>query len=101
MSTQILSDSDWIKKHFRQKYIYNLLDYQKKYSYKLILKHNRLLKQYYSRQLWSLVTLALCHEIFVEDIHYGKVLIYGYEYEKSTEIDQTLTLHKKLAEGFA
>ena len=75
VARSLLTEPNFVNKnYFNKDYIEKLLDYKKRYSYKLILKHNKLLKQYYSRQIWSLMTFEIWYKIFVEGIKLGKIM---------------------------
>jgi len=60
-------ESEFLRKNFNKTFILKLLDYQKNSSHKTILKHNQLLKLYYPRQIWSLLTLAMWHKTYIEN----------------------------------
>jgi len=60
-------ESEFLRKNFNKKFILKLLDYQKNSSHKTILKHNQLLRLYYPRQIWSLLTIAMWHKIYIEN----------------------------------
>jgi asparagine synthase (glutamine-hydrolysing) len=74
VSAKFLDEENDINKCFNKKYINGLLSYKNKISYRLFLSHNKLTKQYYARQIWCLLTLNMWHKMFIEDVHYGKVL---------------------------
>jgi len=67
ITSNIFLESDFLKKNFNKKFISKLLDYQKSSSHKTILKHNQLLRLYYPRQIWSLLTLAMWHKTYIEN----------------------------------
>lgn len=67
ITSNIFLDSDFLKKNFNKKFILKLLDYQKSSSHKTILKHNQLLRLYYPRQIWNLITLAMWHKTYIEN----------------------------------
>jgi len=67
ITSNIFLESDFLKKNFNKKFILKLLDYQKSSSHKSILKHNQLLRLYYPRQIWSLITLAMWHKTYIEN----------------------------------
>ena len=67
ITSNIFLDSDFLKKNFNKKFILRLLDYQKSSSHKTILKHNQLLRLYYPRQIWNLITLSMWHKTYIEN----------------------------------
>ncbi|MCK5282273.1 MAG: asparagine synthase (glutamine-hydrolyzing) [Nanoarchaeota archaeon] len=73
ITRDLILDSELYKKLFKRDYIKNLLSYRNKISYKLFLKRNKLLRQYYARQLWILASLEIWNKIFIEDTDYRKV----------------------------
>ncbi|MEA2036029.1 MAG: asparagine synthase (glutamine-hydrolyzing) [Nanoarchaeota archaeon] len=73
VSQNLILESDLFKDIFNKNYINNLFDYKNKISYKIFLKRNKLLKQYYARQLWLLVSLEIWNKIFIENIDYRKI----------------------------
>ena len=73
LSRNFLSEKNEINNAFNKKFINNLLSYRNKLSYKMFLKHNKLTRQYYARQLWCLTTLNIWNKIFMEDVPYKKV----------------------------
>ncbi len=63
----LLTSSEFRRKGiFNPKYIEKLLNYQNTISYNLILKRNMLTKLYYSRQLWSILCLAIWDKTFID-----------------------------------
>jgi len=67
ITDNLFLESEFLRKNFNKKFILKLLDYQKSMSHKTILKHNQLLRLYYPRQIWSLVTIAMWHKIYIEN----------------------------------
>ncbi len=67
ITDNLFLESDFLNKNFNKRLILKLLDYQKSSSHKTILKHNRLLRLYYPRQIWSLLTLTMWHKTYIEN----------------------------------
>ena len=67
ITDNLFLESEFLRKNFNKKFILKLLDYQKNSSHKTILKHNQLLRLYYPRQIWSLLTIAMWHETYIEN----------------------------------
>lgn len=67
ITDNLFLESEFLRKNFNKGFILKLLDYQKSSSHKTILKHNQLLRLYYPRQIWSLLTFAMWHKIYIEN----------------------------------
>jgi asparagine synthase (glutamine-hydrolysing) len=67
LSRQRLLDSEFLNGLFKKESLTRLLKYEGNLSYKLFLKRNKLLKQYYARQIWCLVVLDIWNDIFIND----------------------------------
>lgn len=67
ITDNLFLESEFLRKNFNKRFILKLLDYHKNSSHKTILKHNQLLKLYYPRQIWSLLTIAMWHETYIEN----------------------------------
>jgi len=67
LSRQTLSDSEFLNGLFKKESLQKLLKYDKNLSYTLFLKRHKLMKQYYARQIWSLVVLDMWNDVFVND----------------------------------
>ena len=67
ITDNLFLESEFLRKNFNKRFILKLLDYQKNSSHKTVLKHNQLLKLYYPRQIWSLITLAMWHKTYIEN----------------------------------
>jgi asparagine synthase (glutamine-hydrolysing) len=56
---------------FRKESLLDILNFHKRPSYRLVLRHHRLLAQFYARQVWSLLTLHLWYKTVVERVDCG------------------------------
>jgi len=54
------------EEYFDKKFLLGLLDFARYPSYRFILKRNRLLAQYYSRQIWTVLTMHLWYKTVVQ-----------------------------------
>ena len=61
-----IEESEAISTFFKKDSIKKLLNYNQNFAYRHILKHNKFLKHYYSRQMWSLFIFDTWHKIFID-----------------------------------
>ena len=66
-SENLLSEKEILKYgHFNANYIKKLLNYQKSFSYRAVLKHNELTRLYYARQLWNILVFDIWRRMFID-----------------------------------
>ena len=62
------TENNWLNQNiFDQSKLLQLLEFKKKFSYRLILKHNKLSAQFYARQIWNIVVLQIWYKLFMEN----------------------------------
>ena len=65
LSKQTLQESKFLNSFCKKGYLDKLLNYHDNLSYKVFLKRHKLTRQYYARQIWSLLVLDQWNDIFV------------------------------------
>ena len=64
----LFKEKNWLNENFfNQQELLKLLDFKKRFSYRFILKHNKLSAQFYARQIWNIVVLQIWYKLFMEN----------------------------------
>ncbi|MDD5085960.1 MAG: asparagine synthase (glutamine-hydrolyzing) [Candidatus Omnitrophica bacterium] len=53
---------------FNREALLGLLDFKKRASYRYVLRHNKLLAQFYARQVWNIVIFQMWYKMFIEGL---------------------------------
>ncbi len=73
----LFKENNWLNQNiFDQSKLLQLLKFKKKFSYRFILKRNKLSGQFYARQIWNIIVLQIWYKLFMENKSFTEIKNY-------------------------